>query len=103
MFTVIFGVYGEVGGYEGKYNFESVRFFSSGKDSLAFMEEYAASASPSPYPPASAEQVGESGWYCRMFELLDGSEFGDGWICDKQGSPVDPVHSLEEQPYQEGR
>ena len=99
MYAVIFGIYGEVGAYAGKYNYESVRFFASREDAMAFIGEYEGTSSP--YPPASADEVGEIGWFCQLFELLDGYEYGDGWICNSQGSSVDPIRSAYE-PYQKG-
>ena len=97
MYAAIFGICSL---WSDKHAFESVRFFSSREDALAFAEEFAAAAT-SPYPPAEAGEEGETGWYVRLFEVLDGSEYGDGWICNKQGNPVDPFYSAEE-PYQKG-
>ncbi len=93
MYAVIFGIASNFG---GKYEFESVRFFASREDALAFTKEYENASSP--YPPASADEEGETGWFCRLFKVLDGYEYGDGWICDSQGNSVDPVHSAYE-PY----
>ncbi len=100
MCAVIFGVYAEMlGGWPGKHNFESVKFFAKREDAMAFIVDF--TATPSPYPPVSADGVGERGWFCRLYKLNDGHEYGDGWICDEQGSSVDPIHSAVE-PYQKG-
>jgi hypothetical protein len=96
MYAVIYGIRSVFG---GKYEFEAVRFFASREDALTFAKE--CTAAPSPYPPADAGQEGETGWYVRLFEILDGCDYGDGWICDMQGNPVDPFYSACEL-YQKG-
>ena len=59
MFAVIYGVYAEMlGGWPGKHNFESVKFFAKREDAMAFIGEY--EGTPSPYPPTRRVRSGGS-------------------------------------------